>query len=353
MATSQLNSVFLESDDSLKFIDIDSFSPFYGPLTIPSKTLLYRGYDSAFPLFQKRPAYFTSQIEVAMGYAEESATTRLATCYTSKKLKLYDLRFIKSLLKEIFTHRQSDSKSVIETCYTLALAYGVCSFEKQKELIKKRFEKTDSKIWQSFSEFEKKVKDNITLSGIESVETQGFRVAETINDAEAVLLLKSLLGHVVDGYIAPRFYSPFHVEKKNECWHPAEIVLFDPISCDLRELRDNIEPEKVLRLSIPHLFDYKIIQFPLKGYDKTQIAMMKHGGNEKRSIVIEDERNTFFHDDKNKKIIESLERKTKLAATRLVGKVKNPDTISLIPSIEEIGIRKNKSSLKNIRPWFE
>lgn len=49
--------------------------------------------------------------------------------------------------------------------------------------------------------------------------------------------------------------------------------------------------------------------------------MMKHGGNREFSII--DERNTFFHDVKNNKVIDSLERKTKLAATRLVGKVKN------------------------------
>jgi hypothetical protein len=58
-------------------------------------------------------------------------------------------------------------------------------------------------------------------------EQQGFRVAETTNDAHSMAFLAKLFEDFADGFFSPRQFSPFHKEKTNFMLN-AEFIVFNP-----------------------------------------------------------------------------------------------------------------------------
>ena len=69
---------------------------------------------------------------------------------------------------------------------------------------------------------------------VNPVEPQGVRIGASCLDAEAVLVLKRLFGHEVDGYVAPRMPSPYHVETGGTM--SPEYVLFDPAKAGIEAM---------------------------------------------------------------------------------------------------------------------
>lgn len=122
---------------SVKLINFDNFLPTYGPITIPHNTLLYRGYDNNYNPISDRPTYFTSDVKVAHSYKRNN-TYKLGAFMTTKRLKLYDLRYIKKILLDLFDELATSKSSDIKNfCDTLSISYGLCSYKTQLELIKK------------------------------------------------------------------------------------------------------------------------------------------------------------------------------------------------------------------------
>jgi hypothetical protein len=119
----------------------------------------------------------------------------------------------------------------------LALAYGACTLQTQIRLAKQRYKDVDK------DEIDYRLVNMQTHLAAQRIlvhplEVPGIRLAETTNDVDALLLLRSLfVSSDVDGYIAPNLHSPYHTEKTGHM-HPAEVVLFDPATSGLRLLKN-------------------------------------------------------------------------------------------------------------------
>ena len=273
---------------SYKIIDFDTFPIIYGVITIPKNTILYRGFDSNYPAISDRPAYFTSNLLYANSY-NTSSKHITGTFITSKEIRLYDLRYIRNILINLFTNRKSNCIDVINTCYTLTLSYGLCSLNRQIELYKERNrDSINIKILKSLENTLTNIKNNPILDFVNPVEAGGYRYAETNNDVYSGLILKQLFttlnNHKIDGYIAPYLFSPFHVEKNNKALNP-EILLFEPITSHIKHITRQKQLDYInnnmANIHITKLLDnFNEIHFELNGFDKITNWLQKGGNNQ-------------------------------------------------------------------------
>ena len=109
---------------SLISLDIDKFPISYGVIDVPPNLLLYRGYNTHFPSISNRPAYYSPSMSTAAGDVRDENCT-VGAFRTTQTLRFYDLRFIRTMLADIFPQRKSNRIDVINCCKTLALAYGI------------------------------------------------------------------------------------------------------------------------------------------------------------------------------------------------------------------------------------
>ena len=299
---------------SYKLINFDEFPTVHGKIKIPKNTILYRGYDTRYPNISHRPSYFTSSKTLAQAYAKLTKTGKLGTFLVTDDIVLYDLRYINSIILDIFQQRKSNSTQVIEGCFTLALSYGLCSFKRQIELFKQRYKSVPPKqkiyIDSVLEAIESAYRNIIQVMGkgevmdlIDPVEPRGFRFGETSNDGYSVLLLANIFKNHVDGYIAPSLYTPFHIEK--ESFINPEFLLFNPSNCKIEEI---VEP-KAASIKTTHIMDYldksTVVHFNLDGFNRP--TMVIRGGSKYRNPKLLRNPNEFF--DKGGKEYEKLEKK--------------------------------------------
>jgi hypothetical protein len=226
--------------NTVNLYDFDEFPPVYNKIYLPKNTLLYRGYDSHFPIISERPSYYTSKINVASSYLRNSFH-KLSAFKTTKTLKLYDLRYIKHILTDLLTQLESNDESIIKFCEILTISYGLSSCNYQLELLKKVFGSTyDTKVYDSITKFliDCKInkKHNRTVFGINPLEPQGIRIGETTTDSISALFLKDLFSDQIAGYIAPKMKSPFHYTQGGI--NTAEILIFNPKMSGLELIKD-------------------------------------------------------------------------------------------------------------------
>jgi hypothetical protein len=193
-----------------------------------------------YPVISDRPSYYSFTDNIAEGYVKADRC-RLGIFRVKTDIELYDLRYIKKISMDIFVQRKNNTQVAIDACKALALSYGICSYTKQLELYKERYPCECNKVtcekcirYKSLLDFTKTLKESEITSGVNLVEPQGVRIAETENDIVSGLLLKHLFQKVVNGYIAPRMYSPYHIEKTNQLHNP-EVLLFNVEKDDLLE----------------------------------------------------------------------------------------------------------------------
>jgi hypothetical protein len=199
----------------METIDWDTnFDPAYGIVHMdPSKYIYYRGYDSSYPVISDRPAYFGSLV-VAEGYAKGPG--RKVDAFTNTKmLRLIDVRYMSDILRNLFKeHHDKTEDGILST----VLSFGICSLSHQIYLASLRLQS---------------LKDNPCMKSLRQsykqglFEQQGVRIAETTNDAETMGFLQTLFSGFIDGFISPRQFSPFHVEKPYNMMH-AEMIIFNP-----------------------------------------------------------------------------------------------------------------------------
>ena len=220
--------------------DIKEFPPFYGRIIVPKGTVLYRGFCMDFPVISDRPSYYSFTDNIAEGYAKADRC-RLGIFRVKKNISLYDLRYIRKILMDIFIQRKNNTQVAIDACKALAISYGVCSYGRQLELVKERYPCSCNKVscnkcarYKSLMDFDKTLKEADIISGVNLIEPQGVRIAETENDIVSGLLLKHLFQQMVNGYVAPRMYSPYHIEKTDYLHNP-EVLLFNVEKDDLLE----------------------------------------------------------------------------------------------------------------------
>jgi len=114
----------------------------------------------------------------------------------------------------------------------------------------------------------------------------GIRVGETTNDALSLISVKEIFGGWVDGFVAPRFDSVFHVEK-NGFIH-AEMVLFDPVHCGIAMLSPT-DPVSSVSMSIEQILNHHSTcqTFTLRMMHRTMVRHPKlSGGNSKRNSSV-------------------------------------------------------------------
>ncbi len=227
--------------------DITEFPPFYGPVVIPKGTVLYRGFCTDYPVISDRPSYYSFTDGIAEGYAEKPRC-RLGIFRVKTPIRLYDLRHISRILMDIFVQRKNSTETAKDACKALALSYGACSYKRQLELYKERYPCNCNKPdcdkcirYKSLIEFTKTLKEADIITGVNLIEPQGVRIAETENDIVSGLLLKHLFEKMVNGYVAPRMFSPYHTEKTGHL-HNSEVLLFNVEKDDLLE---EIKPTSV------------------------------------------------------------------------------------------------------------
>ncbi len=212
----------------------DNFVPMYGnTIPIPAGTIVWRGYDPAYPAISDRPAYYGSQ-EFAQGYAIKYGTDA-KPFITTRPLQLLDIQYMKVLLSQLFEDNKynlADGNIVIAT----TISFGLCSLEHQIKLFKHRYKAIYSSSDPTYDALKKGVqKLESILNPISLYEQKGFRIAETSNDAFVMGFLKELFSSVYDGYISPIIITPFHIEKAGFKLN-SEIVLFNPINSGIKLL---------------------------------------------------------------------------------------------------------------------
>jgi hypothetical protein len=263
-------------------INFDEFPTVHGKIIIPKNTILYRGYDTNYTNISNRPAYFTSNKKLAKSYAKLTNTGVLGTFVLNHDIVLYDLRYIKTILLDIFGQTQSNSSKIIEICSTLALSYGLCSFNRQIDLFKIRYrnipvdkeehiKKINFTLQNVKYDFDKNIINGQTMDLIDPIEPKGFRFGETDNDSQSLLILNKLFDGHIDGYIAPNFNSPFHIE--NSFKIHSEIVLFNPVKCNIKQI-NIVKTDTIQNMHIiDYMTKYNTVHFNLEGFNKPSLIM--------------------------------------------------------------------------------
>jgi hypothetical protein len=215
----------------------DAFDPVTSVISLPPDSVFLRGCDMQYPPVSDRPAFFTSSESTAMGYAESHGQRgRICSFKTTRMIHLLDVRMVRSVLRMMFEQLTvpPDEKSR-QTIQTTTLAFGLCSLSAQIELVRHVY----SSQLQERTGYADQLRDAVRAleehrdthgGGAHPVEVPGVRIAETNNDAFAMMCASNILG--VDGYIAPQLFSPFHTTQGFRT--PSEILLFRPSSCIMR-----------------------------------------------------------------------------------------------------------------------
>lgn len=221
----------------METIDWDTnFNPAYGIVYMPeSKYIYYRGYDVHYPL-SERPAYFGS-LKIANGYADGSGR-RVDAFTNTKMLKLLDVRFMCDILRNLFQEHYTTDAGILSTM----LSFGICSLSHQIYLASMRLQTL--KDHPSMKSLTQSYKQGL-------FEQQGVRIAETTNDAETMGFLKELFSGFIDGFISPRQFSPFHVEKPYNMMN-AEMIVFNPKESSI--VRMTSLPSKVGKTNVAELY---------------------------------------------------------------------------------------------------
>lgn len=243
----------MERKPDLRLVKFGDFEPVMTLITLPSNCILHRGQKITHPILTSRPAYYTYNVDVARGYGH------VQTYVTTRQLVLLDLRFIRGILQEFM----QTATGFDQDTPTLALAYGTCTLNTQIRLLKMRYRDTNVKTADMVASMQQYL-DNRTPERA-PLDVQGVRVAETTNDREALMLLKSMFRDTtVDGYIAPNMQSPYHIEKTDQV-HSAELVLFDPSSSGLRVMSKEERKHEYSTVDLDMMIctDYKAVHQPL------------------------------------------------------------------------------------------
>lgn len=290
---------------AFKFHDFDYTQ---GPITLPEKSCWYRAYDTSFANLTHHPTFF-GDMEVAFFYNRQD-NKRLGEFTPKRPLRVLDIRYLRSLLPLIIT---KSNYHVIHEKATLA--FGLCSFTKQIELLKKLYPGEYPKLDECIARMEKfsKIEHEQQPGWANSVELQGVRIGIGDIDFAVCLWLKDLLYPMIDGFIAPRMHSPFHDQvypDETKSMMYEELMLFDPLNA-LRFVQDRPKTEKVQYFVTTGLFQQVISQnTTLWMFDQRPIRVSRHigGGYTARPKMNDDAVERYISDKNFRKEIERLRR---------------------------------------------
>jgi hypothetical protein len=179
---------------------------------------------------------------------------------------------------------------VFDMIYTVTLAYGMCSFTKQIELLKQRYQNEPSqtphiKSMETFQALRLSNPGNMPI-GINVVEPAGVRIGETTNDGIALVFIKEVFSNLnidIDGIVSPRMFSPYFY-KNQDMMMVSEIVIFDPKKSGIKLL--NVDPNvHIQSVPISNFIqgNNKLVSFYYKNTLRSDIYL--HEGGELRNSV--------------------------------------------------------------------
>jgi hypothetical protein len=307
-----------------KYNEIDleyEWNPLYGfPIILPENTVFWRGYLDTYPAVTDRFSYY-SEKSVASGYVTDD-TRKLGQFTNTKPLKLLDIRFMKVILSRLIQMNRDNDKS-IQYLAAIVLSFGLCSLSHQIHLVKLRYsaiKNTDESIKESIKSLQ------AYYDPTKLIEQHGVRIAETTNDTYTMGFLQELFKDRFDGFISPRLYSPFHVEKPKKMMSP-EIIIFNPKASGIELLESEVKP--INKITIEKLIYQNHNHIILENKNKNIISMefYMYGGKWNNSTkhhydIIEESLN---ENDKN---IHKLYNEGKKAGKKCRSKI---DIYSVIP----------------------
>lgn len=330
----------------MHIIDFRSeFFPAYGEvITFPKDTFFFRSYDTRYPVIGSHPSHF-GDLKTAEAYIQEN--TELGVFKTSRTIKLLDLRYIQTLLHNLFKTRKENDDETVEIILACTLAYGLCSFKRQIDLLLMRYrddpDRNHKLHIESMIDYYKQnlAKDFKSMPRMFGVaEAHGVRIAETTNDGFVLSFLAEVFKHEnIDGFIAPAFFSPYHCEKPDYMTKP-ELVIFNPgksgITLVTSVIDEVIDIDKRL-LRIPILRDIQaFIPFMFKDKMKTRIKVHHHEGGSNEAVVSNFEH--FFHsahdNDKFRKQIEKARRVASSISRRVCFRSRRNPTCKISPFLK-------------------
>jgi hypothetical protein len=282
------------------------FPPVYGEaITIPTDSLFFRGYDTRFPVVSSHPSHF-GNYETAREYANQEFK-KLGQFVTTKNLKVVDLRYLQVFLRDLFRNRTETNDEILDIILSCSLAYGLCSFKRQLHLLDIRYNKRESKAMEKY--YNKTLDKSFVTQpmNFDIIEAQGVRIAETTNDGIVLSFLSKLFQNEnIDGFIAPSFFSPYHIEKY-DCKTSPELVIFDPSRSGIIhvDMSNSVIPLKITDL-INRQFVHKSIAY------KTFMKTIIKGGSSKNTNKIHDFEN-FFHSLDDKDLLQKVENAKRAA----------------------------------------
>lgn len=262
-----------------------------GTITVPPRTVFYRGIDHTPETIIRDKPLFLSTNAVAKSYGN------VYTIVNPKKtLVLVDLRKLISLLPHIFGSRTNNDPDTIDCIVKLSIAYGTCSYIHQMNMIGQMMEQTtDTHEKAAIKQCLKRMHDAtqwVSRNG-NPITPQGVRIPDTTNDGYTVCILKELFHTLYDGYIAPKMYTPYH---PSLCIHE-EIVVFDPIRSGL--VAKTIKADNIIKKTIDNVIkeshSFKTIgnMFEWSLYTASSHNQEKHRGGSRVK-----DRNVFFDDER-------------------------------------------------------
>lgn len=222
---------------------------------------------------------------------------------------------MKVILTDLFQSRNMINNELIDIILSCTLAYGLCSYKKQIDLVEHRYRDdrmTHSHI-KSMKDFYDKNLDSGKFdeqhTGFLVAEAQGIRIAETTNDGRVLTFLKELLGNEIDGFIAPEMFSPYHVN--NGYYTSPEMILFDPVKSHIVELSQDEIPKRTEEVSIRDItlcqFGRKNITY--KNYLKTSMrGGQKNNTKADKNSVVSFQFESYFQDSKNEEERKSIQQ---------------------------------------------
>lgn len=282
-----------------QFIELDwenTWDPLYGsPIILPENVLLWRGYDTRYEAIPDRYSYY-SGMKIVMEYAKKEYRD-LGCFITTRPLKILDIRCLINILERIIKINDSD-KNLNDFASTM-ISFGICSLGHQIKLLKLRYKNS--------------ITDNIKrlieiYNPNRVIEQKGVRVAETTNDGFTMAFLQELFKDDFDGFISPRLYTEFHIEKNGQL-NP-ELIIFNPKNSKLKQLLTY--PSNVIIKSVEEFITIKhqiINKRKLKSGEEISIRIYMSGG---KKPINNTEHHLDEYDDrlnqKNKQTIKMFDR---------------------------------------------
>jgi len=211
----------------------------------------------------------------------------------------------------MFQSRPDNEQTTLDPIVRTSVAYGICDIVDQIRLGTNMF--INSPGITALKEYYLKFIDGKSYIqkplDVNPVSTSGFRIAETKNDAYILQFLKQCMGHMVDGFIAPRVKTPYHVEKQG--YMSPELIIFSPVNVGIVQL--NLSKKSLPQISLNTILNMQSRRIDIAYKNLKSRSRAKQSGGGIMSINVSDEVFQDAYVNKNKEALELLKSASKAA----------------------------------------